>query len=75
MARTKEIRISKAVTHNLGNYESVRIEVGLTKDINEGDDLEAEIAESSGLCQEWLKAEFSDFLAKKNKKEDRSENG
>lgn len=38
--RIKEERLSKAVTINLGNYESLRLEVGLTADIDQDEDLE-----------------------------------
>jgi hypothetical protein len=47
-----EIRIGVAHTINLGNYESLRIEAGITINVKEGDDLVAIKAEG----QQFLRA-------------------
>ena len=36
----REIRVGAAKTINLGNYQSLRIEAGITVEVAEGDDLE-----------------------------------
>lgn len=36
----KEIRVGAAKTINLGNYQSLRIEAGITVEVADGDDLE-----------------------------------
>lgn len=41
MSRITEIRLAVGRTINLGNYETVRLEAGVTVAVDEGDDLDA----------------------------------
>ena len=45
MAKTKELRFTVSITVNLGNYESARLEVGESIDLEEGDDPKEEMAQ------------------------------
>lgn len=44
MAKTKELRCFLALTVNLGNYESAKIEVGEIVELEEDDDPKRELA-------------------------------
>ena len=53
-----EIRIGAAHTINLGNYESTRIEAGLTISIKEGDDLNALRPQMQATLRSFLEETF-----------------
>lgn len=45
MAKTKELKFLVSLTVNLGNYESAKIEIGESIDIEDGDDPADEMAQ------------------------------
>jgi hypothetical protein len=64
--RIKEVRIGKAVTVNLGNYESARAEVLMVADINEDDSLENEMSELSEIVRKQLAHETRKIMKKES---------
>ena len=60
--RITEVTIGKAMTFNLGNYESARVEVAMTADINEGDDLHGCVEALSNTVQSRLRKEFEPLI-------------
>lgn len=54
MPSITEIRLTIGKTINMGNYNSVRIEAGLTATINEGDFARASLAEMADTLSDHL---------------------
>ena len=66
MAIITQIRLGAAKTINMGNYQSLRIEAGVTADLVEGDDTNAVTvrlqAELSELMAETYRAQRKDGM-------------
>jgi hypothetical protein len=69
MSAITELRVDVARTINLGNFESMRIEAGITVAVAEGDDIEAVKA----TIQPELRALLEDTWRAQHRK--REENG
>lgn len=68
MAKTKELKYSVCLTINLGNYESAKIEVGESIDIEDGDDVKKEMARMIKRVKAVAEAEAEEVKATPNKK-------
>jgi hypothetical protein len=54
----KEFTIGASHTINLGHYESLRVEASVTKSLNQGDDVLAEMQRAQSELRELLQSTF-----------------
>lgn len=64
MAQVKEIRVNVGLTLNLGNYESARLDAGVTMDIKEGDDPKKVYEEAWKICEEEIQPQARDIKSR-----------
>jgi len=55
----RQITVSFGYTKNLGNYESSRIDFGITKEIEDKEDIEKVISSEFSILKEMVKEEVS----------------
>ncbi len=58
-----EIRIGAAKTINLGNYESIRVEAGLTITLQDGDDPDKIVLEAQERLKAMLRTTYKHQLS------------
>jgi hypothetical protein len=62
MAQTTEITINYGYTHNMGNYESCRIDISMRKTIAEGDDVQGIADDTLKALKAWTHRKIKDII-------------
>jgi len=55
----KEISVVFGMTVNLGNFESMRVQMGITRDLESGEDYEEELIKEAGKLRSLVYKEVS----------------
>lgn len=68
MAKIKELSVSVCFTKNLGNYQSLKLDAGLTVSLEEGDDYDKEFQKAWDIASEQISDQLELFEDKKQVK-------
>lgn len=69
MVYIKDISILKSMTINLGNYNSHRVEVGMTASVDEHEDVDAGLEKLTLLVNQKLAKEIKQVSDEKSKRQ------
>jgi hypothetical protein len=64
MAEIKSVTVNKSRTVNIGNYNSVRFEYGITAEIDPKDNFKKVHAELNEQVEQWIETEHAKWQGK-----------
>lgn len=60
--KVRTVEVAVGYTHNLGNYESLRIDVKEGREVADGEDIDAVYAETAASAKQHLWDEYSKLI-------------
>jgi len=69
--KNRRIEVSVVYTKNMGNYESLKLQGGVSFDIKDTDDIDIKFKEGWEICERQVKTRNEDILARKVKNDEK----